>query len=328
MRSLTAWLLAIHCMTATAKQFYLQKTYDANNFFDSFDFRTSGSNTSQYDDNNSWVRYQNLTKARSKGLAQIKDDEVYLGVDYTNVLDASPEGGRDTLRVISKDTFKYRLIITRFTYMPKRICGAWPAYWTLSVGKWPNTSEIDIYEGWNLNVFNKPGIHVGPKAEFGVCKIRQHNQSAIIVSKDCDNEFENGINALKGQGCQSEEKENSIYSSAEGGIQALEWTQDSINLFTWPYSKEPNNLDQEDLNTSLWGKPSVQIHGSQCDINGIFQDQQLLFTLPFCGIPPGHKYFWTKLDGRSGQTCDKATNYLTCIDFVAKNPEAFKDFYF
>ncbi|EFY87375.1 beta-1,3-endoglucanase [Metarhizium acridum CQMa 102] len=328
MRPVTAWLLAIHFTASAAEQFRVKKTYGVDNFFDSFDFRTTGGNPNQNDDNWSWVKYQDLPNAQKKGLAKVKDGEIYLGIDHTRVLNKTSAEGRDSLRVVSKEAFRYGLVITRFTHLPELVCGGWPAYWTLGVGEWPKAGEIDMYEGWNLDVHNKPAIHVGPAAEFGSCTIEQDDQSAEVISGNCDNTFADNKVQWPGQGCQSRETKDTIWASPEGGIQALEWTKDYIKLFTWPHGKEPENLDDDELDTSSWGKPTVQIRASKCDIDGIFQKQQLMFTLPVCGNPPGSDQFWKELDGGSGKTCDKVTREPTCIDFVAKNPHAFKNFYF
>ncbi|KID84835.1 beta-1,3-endoglucanase [Metarhizium guizhouense ARSEF 977] len=328
MRPVTAWLLAVHCAASAAEQFRLNQTYDAGNFFESFDFRTTGGNPNQNDDNWSWVKYQNLTNAQKKGLAKIKDGEVYLGIDHTRVLNKTSAEGRDSLRVVSKKAFKYGLVITRFTHLPELVCGGWPAYWTLGVGEWPKAGEIDIYEGWNLDIHNKPVFHVGPASEFGSCTIKQGDQYSGIISSNCDNTFTNNRTQWLNQGCQSRETKNTIWASPKGGIQALEWTKEYIKLFTWPHGQEPDNLDDDELDTWSWGQPSVQLRATNCDINRIFQEQQLMFTLPVCGNPPGSDQFWTQLDGGSNKTCDKVTREPTCIDFVSKNPQAFKNFYF
>lgn len=56
----------------------------------------------------------------------------------------------------------------------------------------------------------------------------------------------------------------------------------------------------------------------------------MLFTLPFCGNPPGNDQFWQQLpaNGQSGATCQSITGESSCVNYVAKNPQAFKNFYF
>lgn len=93
--------------------------------------------------------------------------------------------------------------------------------WTLGVGQWPNAGEIDMYEGWNLNVFNNPAMHVGPEAEFGSCTVHETDQTASVTTSNCDNAYTDGESQWPGQGCQSEESRNGIWGSEEGGISKL-----------------------------------------------------------------------------------------------------------
>ncbi|KZZ97695.1 beta-1,3-endoglucanase [Moelleriella libera RCEF 2490] len=326
------WALALLRDPVAAESFRITKTYDADNFFDEFIFNTihdrqTGTVATQADDNNSWVQYQNRENATAKKLAVIKNGEIYLGVDHTTKLNSSGPG-RDSLRLVSQDAFKYGLLIARFTHLPSRACGAWPAFWTLGVGEWPKAGEIDMYEGWNLNTRNKPAIHVGPSKEFGVCTIEQSEQQAKVISPNCDNKFANNKTQFLNQGCQSEEVNSTMWSAPTGGIQALEWTKEHIKIFTWARGREPKNLNGEEIDTSAWGKPSIQISGSRCDIDRAFQEQRIMFTLPFCGSPVADDDFWNKIDGGSGITCNKATNTSKCVDYIANNPKALKNFYF
>ncbi|KAK2616878.1 hypothetical protein QQS21_000256 [Conoideocrella luteorostrata] len=339
-------LAAVLCPPVAAEKFHISKTYDAKNFFDSFTFATTGGVTTQNDDNWSWVQYQNRDNAIKKGLAAIKDNEVYLGIDHTTRLETSAVG-RDSLRLVSRDTFKYGLLIARFTHLPKVVCGGWPAYWTLGEGEWPIAGEMDLYEGWNLNVANKPALHTGPAELVGNCTLDQADQTAGVIAGNCDNKFADYKTQWPGQGCQSEEKSNTVWGSPKGGIresilflnnsqkyssnritEALEWTRDYIKIFTWADGQEPSNLGGDAIDTSSWGKPSIHVKKSRCDIDKAFLQQRILFTLPVCGNPPGNDQFWKELDGGSGKTCDKVTGEPTCKDYVAKNPQDFKDFYF
>ncbi|EJP66260.1 Concanavalin A-like lectin/glucanase [Beauveria bassiana ARSEF 2860] len=318
---------------AAAAKYSLSQTYDSSNFLTEFHFRERGTIPDRPDDNWSWVKYQNVEDAQKKGLVSVKDNKVYLGVDFETKLENN-DNGRDTLRVQSKWSFREGLVITRFYHMPKTVCGAWPAYWTLGED-WPNNGEIDMYEGWNLNTVNKPALHVGTKARVGQCLLDSSAQ-AEIVSANCDNKFEDGVRAWAGQGCQVEEVNDGIWASEHGGIQALEWTKDAIKLYTWQIGKAPKNIDSDAPDTSSWGKPSVQVSSSGCDLSRAFGNQTILFTLPFCGDPVGKKQFWSELradskgqvNGKIEDTCEIITGAKTCVQYVAENPAAFKDFYF
>ncbi|OAA52132.1 Concanavalin A-like lectin/glucanase [Cordyceps fumosorosea ARSEF 2679] len=316
---------------AESRSYALSKTYDASNFFDEFDFQTTGTHTDQPDDNWSWVTYQTKTDAINKGLAAVKNGQVYLGVDYTNTLPAQVSGpGRPTLRLSSKNSFKHGLVITTFSHLPQPVCGGWPGFWTVGTGQWPTAGEVDLYEGWHLAPNNKVALHVGPSSAIGQCTLDQSSQNAQVLTGNCDNTFEDGVHQWANQGCQSEETQNGIWGSPQGGIQALEWTSDFIKIYTWPIGSAPSNIASAQPDTSSWGTPSVQLEKPNCDTETAFSDQKLLFTLPFCGNPPGNDQFWSALpaDGKSGATCKSITGEATCVDYVAKNPQAFKNFYF
>lgn len=112
--------------------------------------------------------------------------------------------------------------------------------------------------------------------------------------------------------------------------EALEWTSDFIKVYSWAVNAAPSNIGDDYPDTSSWGKPSVQVGKPNCDTETTFSAQKILFTLPFCGNPPGNDQFWSELaaDGKSGPTCKSITGESTCVDYVAKNPQAFKNFYF
>lgn len=132
---------------ASAKSFQLSETIDKDNFYDKFSFMTVGELTlpvklrqmlttddqkgrgsSEFDDNDSYVKYQDLEDARDKNITRIQSNgDIYLGVDHTNVLDPEVDGGRDTFRVESQRSYHHGLFIARFTHMPRAVCGSWPA---------------------------------------------------------------------------------------------------------------------------------------------------------------------------------------------------------
>lgn len=72
----------------------------------------------------------------------------------------------------------------------------------------------------------------------------------------------------------------------------------------------------------------MQLAKPGCDTEKAFSDQKLLFTLPFCGNPPGNDQFWSQLsaDGKNGPTCKSITGAASCIDYVAKNPQSIQKF--
>ncbi|KAM4067143.1 beta-1,3-endoglucanase [Hirsutella rhossiliensis] len=306
----------------SAKSFQLAETIDKDNFFSKFDFLTKGRGHLPFDDNGSFVRYQDKTNARKKNITRIQPNgDIYLGVDHENVIDPTGQGGRDTFRIESQKSYKHGLFIARFSHLPRAVCGTWPAFWTLGDGAWPSPGEIDLYEGWNLNTYNKPTIHVGTPSEVGNCNLDLTEQGARVLAQDCDNI---ATSHASGQGCQTEEKDNSIWASSTGGIQALLWTNDEIKIYTWPHGTEPDKLDEDEIDTDSWTNPSMHLRSRLCNIDKAFQSQKIMFDIAFCGNPAG-TVFWNVPDHVGEETCHAKTKGLTCEAFVAENPSAFKD---
>lgn len=111
-------------------------------------------------------------------------------------------------------------------------------------------------------------------------------------------------------------------------LEALEWTSDYIKLYTWSRGSEPANIDSEKIDTSTWGLPSMHLQSNKCDINSAFLDQKLIMDIKFCGNPAGNQDEWEKIEGSSGISYREKTKASSCVDFVSKNPDAFKNVYF
>ncbi|KAM3449475.1 hypothetical protein NHJ6243_009965, partial [Beauveria neobassiana] len=320
---------------AAAASYSLSKTYDSSNFLDEFHFLETDQFPWGLADNGHWGEYQNVKDAVDKRMASVKDNKVYLGVDSETELDIVSAQRPAALRVQSKESFREGLVITRFYHMPKPVCGAWPAYWTLG-GDEDWKGEIDMYRGWNLNAANKPIFHAPLNPKFLHDAVAQPStdecyesyripaQTANFISRICHENHRYLVPWVE-EGCQSEEVKDGIWGSPDGGIQALERTKDTIKLYTWQIGKEPKNIDSKNPDTSSWGKPSVQLTSPGCDTSKAFGNHTILFTLTFCG-----DRLWKEppADGKSGKTCKQITGAETCAEYVAGNPEAFKDFYF
>lgn len=73
-----------------------------------------------------YVNYVSQATAQSKGLYRTQNNQVYIGVDSTTVLD--PNGvGRDSVRLRSNRAYTHGLIIADFAHVPGSNCGSWPA---------------------------------------------------------------------------------------------------------------------------------------------------------------------------------------------------------
>ena len=86
-------------------------------------------------------------------------------------------------------------------------------------------------------------------------------------------------------------------------------------MWFWPRGHVPLDIIFGIPEPALWGVP-VSSFAGPCDIKRYFAPQKIVLNLNFCGDWAG--YFWR------GACAEKAT---TCRDYVADNPEAFRDSY-
>lgn len=108
-------------------QYILQTDYFQTGFFDSFDFFDGP------DPTNGFVQYQ----GRDDSLISSSRSSAHMRVST----EQSTPGGRPSIRITSKESYKTGLIILDLAHMPGGICGTWPAFWTVGPN-WPNGGEI------------------------------------------------------------------------------------------------------------------------------------------------------------------------------------------
>ncbi|KAM3428743.1 hypothetical protein MY4824_008654 [Beauveria thailandica] len=319
MPSLVSWLVAGLAVAdrAASLSYTLSKTYNASNFLDEFEFQTSAIDLGPGLRAPS-MNYQNKADALDKGLVSVQNGKIYLGVDSKK---PSGWGERPTVRVLSKNSFNQGLVITKFTHLPEPVCGGSPFFGTRGTGEYPDIG-INMYEGWDLYPVKKVGITT---PDSGQCVEDQYDQTRYSGG-DCKIGIHAGRNSLLHQFCHFEQIQNKIWGSAEGGIQALEWTSDAIKLYNWPIDAAPSNIESLRPDTSSWGTPSAQFIKPGCDTEKIFSNQTLEFSPGFCGI----QALWSSdyADGKYGPTCSVITGQESCHGHVANKPQAFENYYF
>lgn len=135
-----------------------------------------------------------------------------------------------------------------------------------------------------------------------------------MTSTTC--ESGNGSN----QGCQIASADTASYGSGfnagQGGVYAMEWSQDGIAVYFFPRNSIPSDVLGDSPNPSGWGTPMAHFSGD-CDFTSSFTEQQLVFDTTFCGDWAGNTW--------SSSSC--AVKADTCDSYVQNNPEAFKDAY-
>lgn len=129
---------------------------------------------------------------------------------------------------------------------------------------WPNSGEIDIIEGISYQSQNAMTMHTGSGCQ--------------LVNKNCQ-----GV-----QGCGIEAGGAASYgdgfNNANGGVYAVEWTSDAINIWFFSRNNVPAGISGSAPDPSTWGNPTASFQGgSGCNIDDHFKNHNLVFDTTFCG---------------------------------------------
>ncbi|KAL8960604.1 MAG: hypothetical protein Q9183_005436 [Haloplaca sp. 2 TL-2023] len=285
MRSFTTVLAFTGLVPLAFATYSIKDNYSPDKFLDMFEFETSDDLTHGY------VDYVNRETAQEHGLLGSKDDKnVVFRVDDTSVASGR---GRKSVRLASKAKYNKGLVVIDIAHMPGNACGVWPAFW-MTGPNWPNSGEIDILEGVNLQSENMVTMHTSESCSFA--------GSSCFAPKGCS---ANG--GAFGDG----------FNKGNGGIYAMEWTSNAIHVWHFPRGKEPEGILGKHPDPRKWGEPTTRHDGGDnCHIDSHFKDQQIVFTTTFCGD-------WAGTTFSSDSTC--AQKAPTCPDFVQNNPKAFSE---
>ncbi|KAL9043785.1 MAG: hypothetical protein Q9214_003038 [Letrouitia sp. 1 TL-2023] len=298
----------------------LVDTYDASNFFSSFNF------FAEKDPTNGFVQYKTLQAAAASGLIGIDTSTpnrlIYLGVDH----ESKDPAGRASVRVSSQKAYTHGLFITDLEHMPGAStssasnggeCGAWPAHWLLAEGvTWPQNGEIDILEGANDQVNNQITLHTAPG-----CSIDNQGFSGQLVTPNCD---VNAPGQDKNAGCAIRHPMadsmsfGAGFNAVGGGVYATEWTSQGISVWHFPRVDVPADISSGNPDPTNWGLPVAKFAGGGCNIDQHFQNHNIIFDTTFCGDWAGNA--WETSPGCKA----KAT---TCQEYVQNNPEKFTESY-
>ena len=82
------------------------------------------------DPTNGYVNYVDQNTALADGLINTSNNQIYIGVDSTNVATAP---GRTSVRITSNKSYNHGLFILDLAHMPGGICGTWPAWEALTL---------------------------------------------------------------------------------------------------------------------------------------------------------------------------------------------------
>ncbi|KAJ3295591.1 hypothetical protein HK104_002495 [Borealophlyctis nickersoniae] len=300
-----AVILAVGSSTASA--YRLVDNWSGKSFFDQFSFFTDA------DPTNGYVDYVDRNTAQKEGLISTSGSTVFLRTDTKNIAKGR---GRKSVRLESKKSYKQgTLIVADIQHMPVG-CGTCPAFWTFGPD-WPNSGEIDILEGVNTMSKNAMTLHTKAGGGCNMAGIKR-DQKGLATSQICDL---NAPGQLADAGCSVEDPSTSSYGTAfnknGGGTYATLWDASGIRIWFWPASAVPTDVRKNNPSPARWGRPTATFpFGSHCPAS-LFQSQNIIINLTFCGD-------WA---GGAGVYNGQFNCPGTCVDFVRSNPTAFKEAY-
>ncbi|KAJ5772731.1 hypothetical protein N7457_007627 [Penicillium paradoxum] len=282
-----------------AAKYTLLDSYDATNFFDGFEFR-NGTGSGGF------AHYVDAATAEAKSLAGIRDGQVYLSVDNQT---ENTTGGRDSVRVITSNVYTNGVYIADIAHMPGNECGIWPAYWT-SGPNWPNSGEIDIIEGINLQKTPVITLHTGEN-----CTVTNTGSAAgsVLTDADCDSTVSGGCS----QSTVNTQAYGDGFNAINGGVYTMQWTTTAISVWFFPRGSIPADIAAGTPTPSTWGTPLTRFEASECDFASHFKSNDIIFNTNLCG--------WAGNVWSSNAECSAKAS--TCEEYVAQNPSAFSEAY-
>ncbi|KAH8690908.1 putative endo-1,3(4)-beta-glucanase [Talaromyces proteolyticus] len=287
-------------LTSNSRSYSLTDNYPTGmDFFSRFSFYTDNDPTAGY------VDYVNQNTATSAGLIAAKGNGIYIGVDSTNIASGR---GRRSVRLTSHATYNGGLFVLDLAHMPGSNCGSWPAFWTFN-SNWPWQGEIDIIEGVNKQSGDAMTLHSGDG-----CSIKSGGFTGSVSARNC---YAYASSQPNNAGCGIDSSDPTSYGDGfnanGGGVYAMEWTDEFIQIFFFDHANVPYDLASGDPNPASWGQPAARFMGD-CDINSHFQNHNLVFDITFCGSWAGSVWGSGSCSSLSG----------SCQDYVQNNPSAFQ----
>jgi hypothetical protein len=266
-------------------------------FFDGFDFENI------IDPTHGVVSYVDGPTAKRLGLVSIDPrGRAWIAVENHSVAAAA---GRPSVRLQSKATYEQGLFVIDVEHMPEGNA-VWPAFWTVGE-KWPAGGEIDILEGVNDQPRNAITLHT--RAGCSMAAVDEAStMTGHYVQRDCHA----GPGGVPTLGCSTNGPDGSFgpaFNAGGGGIFAMRWTTDAIDVWIWPRAAIPPDLEVgSSPRPETWGKPVSHFAlGAACTPDH-FGPQRIILNTTLCGDWAGNVFV-------GGPTA--------CRDYVLGTPSAF-----
>ncbi|KAL8269898.1 hypothetical protein Esti_006183 [Eimeria stiedai] len=255
-------------------------------------------------------------------------------VEYVSTADAqryklinSTSDGRAQIYADSTETLgpgkgrKSAMFVMDLNHMPTG-CGTWPAWWTVGWDPWPDTGEIDIIEGANLQNHAHSALHTkkgcvmpSSTANFNGYWSRTSSGSAL----NCWN-----LATPDNTGCSIESYEDAYGAPLNrkgGGLYVMQLHHDKyIRVWFFTRQEAPADLKAGNPTPDFWTKTPLAYFtlGSSCP-GSYFGEQRIVLNTTFCGGYSGYNF--TTANGCPGN------GLADCESYVRRNPSAFKEAY-
>jgi len=236
----------------------LQMMCQGDNFLDCWNFFTTADPTHGY------VQYVSKDEASQLGLFRVTQaSSVYLG---SLVGQNAPV---KSIRLQSNSLFSEgHIFVIDIQHMPTG-SGTWPAWWSYGPD-WPKNGEIDTIETVNIEDVVHQTLHTSYGCFMNIPGIFDPNCNSNDAHNGC------GLHGPSNSG-------GPAFNAADGGVFATKWTSEGIKMWVFPRSQIPQDLTDNEPDSSTWGNPWAFFpFGDNCPSTH-FSDHVLVINLDFCG---------------------------------------------
>lgn len=268
----------------------LANSYTGQSFLDGFDFITAD------DPNGGYVEYVNRNDAVEQSLAYQLKNKTCISVAGWEKLEDDAKG-RKSVWLESRFTFGVgMLMIAKFEGMPGSRCGTWPSFYTINKHSSDHFTEVDLYEGANLEDRNEMTVWIGEKAG---CK---------GVSGDVH--FTKAGGAVRSSWVYDADGPCSKFYTRWGLTLAMSIENDKIRAWQFGWRQEPDEIRREDalLDIDSWPKPTMlyDSESSGCNVGHVFSNQTLALKVNFCGSKAcGTDWELSGCAAQTGMSCEQ-----------------------
>lgn len=103
------------------------------------------------------------------------------------------------------------------------------------------------------------------------------------------------------------------FNDKQGGVMAVEWRDDGIRVWQFTRDSIPKDISGKAPTPDAWGTATADFPNTHCDIGKSFSNNSIVANIDLCG------------DLVEGTYKKAGCGTGTCSDFVAKNPQEFKN---